>query len=154
MKDYISNVFLVSIVFIMGIGVTSSLNPKEIKPVVRDHMVALINAERTFVGLSPLSENTLLDISAQKKACDMVDRRYYSHEDPDGKHGWDVIKGVGYHYRFAGENLAEGFKTDGPAMERLMASPLHKKNILSKDFTEVGIGRCGKYIVQHFGRPQ
>lgn len=115
------------------------------------HMVDLINDERTKVNEPPLTENQLLDNSATDKANDLCAKNYWSHVNPEGVTPWDMIRETGYDSPYLGENLAKGFYTDESAMYAFMHSEEHKANILEPHYTEVGIGKCGKYIVQHFG---
>lgn len=66
-------------------------------------------------------------------------------------------------YQFAGENLAYGYIAESAVVAGWMASDGHRKNILDKNFTEVGFGICksenfnnsGKQllVVQHFATP-
>jgi uncharacterized protein YkwD len=62
---------------------------------------------------------------------------------------------VGYRYRVAGENLAQGFTDPQALTAAWMASPTHRANILDHDFNETGIGisngKQGTLIVQLFG---
>ncbi len=119
-----------------------------------DQMVVLINSQRQAAGITALIENPRLDESARKKACDMRDRNYFAHLSPDGKMSWELILKSGYYYRFAGENLGRDFGRDEDAMAKFMGSETHKANILGKQYREVGIGRCGVFIVQHYGKRQ
>jgi len=116
-----------------------------------DPVTNLINYEREKEELQLLEENEMLITSATVKACDIRDEGYFAHTAPNGETPWDLIKEAGYVYAFAGENLARGFLTDTLAMEGLMNSLEHRKNIMSIEYKEVGIGRCGDIIVQHFG---
>lgn len=115
------------------------------------NMVALINETRAADALPPLKESPVLNATALEKACDMVEREYFGHVDPDGREVWHIFDAKGYVYAHAGENLIEGYKTDLEAMEAIMESERHRANVLSNQFTEVGIGRCGSMVVQHFG---
>ena len=51
-----------------------------------------------------------------------------------------------------GENIAVGQFTPTEVVKDWMDSPGHRKNILHKDFAEIGIGLFGDYWVQNFGR--
>lgn len=126
------------------------------------NIIALTNASRIEQGLTPLSENTLLDRIAKAKADDMVARQYYAHADPDGKMTFAFLKAAGYSYRAAGENLAVSY-TDAKVMEGAwLASTTHRSNILRPNYNETGIGIARGsfkgypgilYIVQLFGNP-
>lgn len=124
-------------------------------------VIRLVNSARVEAGLQPLKENDILDIAAKAKAEDMGENEYFSHNSPSGKTPWDFIKGAGYKYTAAGENLAMDFTTAEAAEKALMASPTHRANILNPLYTEIGVsvvqgtsdGRPAIYLVQHFGRP-
>lgn len=116
-----------------------------------DPMVGLINSERAKFNLTKLKENPMLDKSATAKACDMNEHNYFSHTDDTGQLSWHLMTEAGYKIETVGENLAKDYTDDTKAMIDLMNSPTHKANLTDPRFSEVGIGRCGHYIVQHFG---
>jgi len=117
-----------------------------------DPMVELINAERAKNGLNALTQDDRLVASATAKACDLRDRNYWSHTDPDGNPAWPLFLENGYNYLLAGENLCKYFDTLG-CMSALMSSKDgHREIILNPQYEDVGIGRCGNLIVQHFGK--
>lgn len=118
---------------------------------VSDYMVSLVNEQRSKNGFSSLRENILLTVSATQKACNMRDRNYWAHTSPDGVTPWDFIERAGYNYIYAGENLCRDVG-DMECMRLFMISTKgHKENILSPRYKDVGIGRCGVFVVQHFG---
>lgn len=115
------------------------------------NMLTDINEARSINHLFPLTENPLLDKSAHNKACDMRDKNYFGHISPTAKTPWEFIKEVGYNYKDAGENIYKGDINMHQAMIEFLASEEHREIIIKPVYTEVGIGVCGKYIVQHFG---
>lgn len=117
-------------------------------------MVQEINRVRVDAKLSSVRENQALTLSATAKACDMRDRGYWAHTAPDGKTGWNFIINSGYSYRYAGENLAKNYKTDREVVDAWMNSSTHKDILLKGVYRDVGIGKCGIYIVAHFATPQ
>jgi uncharacterized protein YkwD len=114
-------------------------------------MIRLINKDRIAVGLQPLTENKLLDQSARNKACDMRDKNYFEHVSPDGKEPWVFMDAVGYKYTTAGENIAVAYNSTKKLALGYMKSESHRDNILNPEYTEVGVGECGMYSVEHFG---
>ncbi len=122
-------------------------------------LLNLTNYERTQNGLPPLSMNSQLSEAAQKKSGHMFANNYWAHFAPDGTSPWDFIKGVGYEYSYAGENLAKGFTTSSDAVAAWMKSPTHKANILASQYEDVGFsveegrlqGEDTILIVQEFG---
>jgi len=140
-----------------------STNIKDIK-LSKDHLIEITNKYRKELGdLPPLTENSKLDFSSEKKLQDMFMKNYFEHISPDNIGVGDLGTQVGYDYILIGENLALGnFKSDEALMDAWMASPGHKANIMNKNYSEIGIS-VGKGIyngnsiwmaVQHFGLPK
>ncbi len=128
-----------------------------------DSVLAYTNAERYKRGLPMYSSNELLSNVAKIKMYDMFTKQYFEHESPDGKRASDLVKTVGYKYIAVGENLALGdFASSKDVVDAWMDSPGHRKNILSKTFSEIGIaagksyykGRKTWIIVQTFALPK
>lgn len=103
-----------------------------------NELLNLTNFEREQNGLPPLSYNKTLEKAAQKKGEHMFKYNYWAHYAPDGTSPWDFVRGEGYDYTYAGENLAKGFTTSYDTIKAWMASPTHKENILSSKYSEVG----------------
>ena len=106
----------------------------------QDVIISEVNPAREIENLMPLTSSPLLNQAAQMKAQDMIDRNYFSHNDPDGKRPWQWLDKVGYKYALAGENLAKDFFEVDPLVAAWLNSPSHAKNILNNYFTEIGIG--------------
>ncbi len=103
-------------------------------------VVTLVNQERAKQGLAPLKENVKLSTVARTKSEDMAKNNYFSHTSPTYGSPFDMMKQFGITYSAAGENIAMGQPTAASVMDGWMNSPGHKANILSKDFTEIGVG--------------
>lgn len=133
------------------LGITYQISDQE--------LLNLVNSERVQKGLSALTLNTQLSNAARQKAAHMFANNYWAHFAPDGTSPWDFIRGQGYNYSYAGENLARGFTTSYDTVKAWMASPTHKANILSAQFKDVGFaisegrlqGEDTVLIVQMFG---
>ncbi|WP_281889167.1 CAP domain-containing protein [Paenibacillus sp. YYML68] len=117
-------------------------------------MVDLVNKARAEQGLAPLAVDTKLSSVARLKSKDMVDNNYFSHQSPTYGSPFDMMKQFGISYRTGGENIAcnQGVAA---AHQALLNSPGHRANIMSKDFTHIGIGivnggPCGKMFTQMF----
>jgi len=110
-------------------------------------MLCLMNRARARAGLAPLHPNQCLHRVASRHAHDMVNRRYFAHTTPNG---WDPgrrARASGYVPRSAswivGENIAWGVggaATAGWVFNAWMHSPPHRRNILGRQFRDVGIG--------------
>ncbi|WP_246599356.1 CAP domain-containing protein [Clostridium lacusfryxellense] len=103
-------------------------------------VVTLVNQERSKQGLAPLKENVKLSTVARTKSEDMAKNNYFSHTSPTYGSPFDMMKQFGITYSAAGENIAMGQPTAASVMDGWMNSPGHRANILSKDFTEIGVG--------------
>ena len=103
-------------------------------------VIALVNKERTAAGLPALKENKKLSEVAKLKAIDIRDKDYFSHTSPTYGSPFDMMKQYGITYGAAGENIAKGHRSPEEVMKGWMNSQGHKENILSSNFTEIGIG--------------
>ncbi|MGH4051930.1 MAG: CAP domain-containing protein [Clostridium sp.] len=103
-------------------------------------VVTLVNQERSKQGLAPLKENVKLSNVARTKSEDMAKNNYFSHTSPTYGSPFDMMKQFGITYTAAGENIAMGQPTAASVMNGWMNSPGHRANILSKNFTEIGVG--------------
>jgi uncharacterized protein YkwD len=127
---------------------------------VREEMLTRVNAVRKKAGLKPLRLNSDLEKAAQRHAEDMLARGYFAHESPSGTTVRERARKAGYAWNAIGENIAFGQTSVQEVIETWMDSPGHRKNILSRNFSELGVGlalgkgRDGKYQilwVQNFG---
>ncbi len=122
-------------------------------------LVDLTNQRRVSLGLAPLTLSPTLSAAAANKASDMFSKNYWAHIAPDGKTPWDFITGAGYHYVYAGENLAKNFTDSNGVVSAWMDSPSHRDNLLKKEYQEVGFavvngklnGEDTTLVVQMFG---
>lgn len=143
------SLFIVFFIF-SSLFFPSSLNPfseklKALAGISVQELVDLTNSKRKEYGLPPLSNNTELNAAATNKAEDMFAKNYWAHNSPDGTTPWFFIKGAGYNYVYAGENLARGFSNSEDIVNAWMASPNHRANVLSANFKDVGFAvKSGK----------
>lgn len=103
-------------------------------------VVQLVNQKRAQAGLKPLAHNWELSRVARYKSMDMRDRGYFSHTSPTYGSPFTMIKSFGISYRAAGENIAMGQSTPQAVVDAWMKSPGHRANIMSTQFTEIGVG--------------
>lgn len=120
-----------------------SLNYKvsdgEEDPIAEQEMFEAVNRERQKAGVEPLIFDERLRDLARLHSQDMFERGYFSHYTPDGESPFDRMEEFGIDFSFAGENLALAPSTS-LAMQGLMNSQGHRKNILSPNFGKIGIG--------------
>lgn len=115
-------------------------------------LLSLVNAERAANGLSALTLSESLCQYAAVKAQDLHNENYFSHTSPTYGSPFDMMKSFGISYRSAGENIAMGYSTPASVMAAWMRSSGHRANILSPEFTTLGVGYVedGGYWVQWF----
>ncbi len=97
------------------------------------------NQSRVANGLPDLQVSPLLQAAAQEKANDEATKGYFAHTSPQGLTPWYWFQQVDYNFDYAGENLAVNFSDSGDVTTAWMNSPEHRANILSTDFTQIGI---------------
>lgn len=120
-------------------------------------MFELVNRDRVMKGLPALRYDSGLAAVARAHSQDMVTRGYFAHHSSrTGDHA-DRIQRAGISWSRCGENLALDQSVES-AQKHLMESPGHRANILSRDYTHIGIGivRSGGriYATQNFIRPR
>jgi uncharacterized protein YkwD len=131
--------------------VTNSMFPD---PEIERQMFEMLNAERSKIGLAPLIFDSALTEIARLHAADMFRRGYFAHFSPEGRDVSARADAAGVVYSRIGENLA--YTPDVTvAHAGLMRSPKHRENILTPQFTRVGIGvqnagTNGLMFVQNF----
>lgn len=150
---------VVELLFLTGAGVLGG--SKYFATIFKGVLIDETNSNRVSQKLASLSVSPILEEAARLKAEDMAKNNYFSHIGPDGKTPWEWLSGVGYEYRYAGENLAVNFIDSKDVVDAWMNSPGHRANILNTNYTEIGIGTAvgtykGKttvFIAQYFGKP-
>jgi uncharacterized YkwD family protein len=114
-------------------------------------VVTLVNQERAKAGLAALKmSNATLTKMALDKAKDMDSKGYFDHNSPTYGSPFDMMKQYGISYRYAGENIAKGQRTPQEVMTAWMNSPGHRANILSANFTTIGVAYYNGVWVQEF----
>lgn len=158
--------FVYYIVFLFllqtGIGIVKNLSGDILgyaTDITVDRVIDLVNQERSKLNLNPLTISSELNQAATQKASDMFSNNYWAHVSPTGVTPWVFIRGSGYDYLFAGENLAKNFDKSEEVVSAWMRSPTHKANLLKPEYTEIGLavmngallGEPTTLVVQEFG---
>src|SRR5258708_28727960 len=102
------------------LGYAANISPSEV--------IRLTNQKRAENGLSPVTENPVLDKAALAKGTDILNKGYWAHVAPDGTQPWAFFTIFGYNYPYAGENLSRKFSNPSSAVGSSMASPSHRPN--------------------------
>jgi len=115
------------------------------------------NCGTTFMPPAPpLVWNDELEEAAIGHAADMAKNNYFSHNSRDGRTSDRRMIDAGYSYKgfksFAvGENIAQGQLSIAQVMDGWFHSPGHCKNLMNRDYKEVGVAKYNDYWVQDFG---
>ena len=122
---------------------------KDLLSSVESQLFEKTNQQRKDKKLSSLEFNITLYKAALFHSQDMLKRRYFSHFSPEGKFVLDRIRKFKPGYdESCGENLHQIYSEKGlrdpsaiaeQMMKDWMSSPEHRKNILSKEYTLMGI---------------
>lgn len=123
-----------------------------------NEVIRLVNAERARAGLPALKANWQLSRVARYKSADMANRGYFSHTSPTYGSPFRMMESFGLRFSAAGENIAYGQRTPAEVMRDWMNSPGHRSNILSRNYTEIGVGLAKNkngvcYWTQMFMKP-
>ncbi|MGM0867670.1 MAG: CAP domain-containing protein [Bacillota bacterium] len=118
-------------------------------------VVDLTNQERKKNGLGALKMDGELANVAEMKSEDMKENDYFSHTSPTYGSPFEMMENFGVDYSTAAENIAVGQKTPESVVNAWMNSPGHRKNILNKQVTHIGVGTAkdpsqGIYWTQMF----
>ncbi len=125
---------------------------------IEDEVVRLINVERTKNGLPTLSSNWQAARVARIKSQDMINNNYFSHTSPIYGSPFKMLESYGLRFSAAAENIAYGQRTAQEVVNSWMNSPGHRANILSRSYTQTGVGVAKKangtlYFTQMFLKP-
>jgi uncharacterized protein YkwD len=127
--------------------------------VVDQATLCLLNQQRAAQGVGPLAENAELSSASPGYSQRMVAQSFFAHESPDGGTLVGRLTGAGYlggdDAWVVGENIGWGqgtLATPRSMVDAWMNSPGHRENLLSGDYTEVGLGLAlGTPIDQTWG---
>lgn len=152
---------LIALKVIVLVAVSLYTVPVRPSNVTVDNIVRLTNQARLQNKVKQLATNALLNNAAQSKANDMIRQQYFAHISPTRVTPWFWFKQAGYNYRYAGENLAIDFVESEDVINAWLASPTHRRNLLSTNYRDVGVAvASGKIdgvdsllVVQMFGTP-
>lgn len=101
-------------------------------------VLSLVNKERAKAGLNELKKNTSLNAAAITRAKELASE--FSHTRPDGRDCFTVLTEAGIVYASVGENIAAGQSSPASVVSSWMDSEGHRANILSSDYTHMGVG--------------
>ena len=115
--------------------------------VVGQATLCLLNQQRAANGIVPLVENAALSTASAGYSQRMVAQGFFGHESPDGGTLVQRLTDAGYlgddDAWVVGENIGWGQASLATARSMVTAwmnSPGHRENLLSADYTQVGLG--------------
>lgn len=125
---------------------------------IEDEVIRLVNIERAKAGVPTLTKNWQVARVARYKSTDMATKGYFSHTSPTYGSPFVMMENFGIKFSAAGENIAYGQRTPAEVMNGWMNSPGHRNNILSRSFTQIGVGAAKNssgvlYWTQQFIKP-
>ena len=119
----------------------------------------LTNSVRARHGVATLSWSPVAAVSSRKHSIDMANNNYFEHISLSGTNPVDRMKAEGIHYSTYGENIIAGYGTAIISNHGWFNSDGHRKNLLSTNFTHLGVGFTYEansiyknYITQNFHR--
>lgn len=111
-------------------------------PIADGSFQTLFNGVRTSAGVQTLAWNNLLDNAAQSYAGYLNATNQLSHTAGNSTLRTRV-DATGYAWRELGENLAEGYTSEGAVMTAWQNSPGHNANLINPNFEEFALGVSG-----------
>lgn len=142
------NLIKIAVVFL---AIFYSIQVAYASPIAPKEIIELNNQIRIQNGLNPLSKSIELTIAAQKKATDLVNKNYWSHQTPEGKPFWVFVDKREYNWSHLGENLAADFVSAEGITNAWYNSELHRKNILGQNYQDIGVGISGNVVAVLYG---
>jgi uncharacterized protein YkwD len=107
-------------------------------------LLAGINRERKRRGRVALAADERLTAAARAHSLDMAGRGFFDHTGSDGSQVGDRISAQGYAWRLYAENIACGQASASEVIADWMASRGHRKNLLSREVEQVGVGLAAR----------
>lgn len=109
-------------------------------PEIRE-FIRLLNARRQASGCPELKWDDRLAAVAQAHSRDMIQRNFFSHENPEGQDPFDRLEKAGINFSEAAENIVSGSRTGKETFRSWLNSPHHRINMLNCQYTRLGVGR-------------
>ena len=125
-----------------------------------DTLAALINQQRRYYGLPPLTLVPTLTLAAYRHSLDMATQTTPTHQGSDGSSGGSRMLAAGYQWQTWAEVIGWGFADPDSMVAWWLNDADHRTVLLSPGFTEFGIGyatlgntQWQNYWTVNFGRP-
>ncbi len=158
-----NNFFLILFICFTILGCTKSdddnNNNNETEMIDKTKILELVNKSRSsgcncgsayFPPVTELTWNDKLETAAQKHSDWMSENNKLSHTGENNSSAGDRITAEEYTWNAYGENIAEGYTTEEAVVQGWLDSEGHCKNIMSGNFSEMGVALTGTYWTQVF----
>lgn len=134
-------------------GSTTTVNHTEFLRLVNDARKKGCQCGDTwYPAANAVSWNDQLEAAAFAHSTDMNKKSFFNHTGSDGSNAGERIKRAGYQWKVYGENIGNGYKTEKEVINGWLSSPGHCRNIMNRDFNEIGLAKVGKYWTMDAGR--
>ena len=159
---------MISLTFLLAIAIACTTQTESAEPVAdeisaagvnKTLMVQLVNDVRKkgcqcgdtyYPPAQPIAWNDLLEKAALNHSQDMSQNSFFSHTSPSGGNAGTRITAVGYRWMTYGENIAMGYNDERSVVMGWINSPGHCKNIMNKNYKEMGVAKVNSYWTQAF----
>jgi len=101
--------------------------------------------EDNFAPTTPVKWNTALERAARAHSEDMFTNNFFSHTGSDGSSVGARLERHNYKWKNYGENIARGAHTEKSVIDAWIKSAGHCRNIMNRNFTDVGASKKGNY---------
>ncbi|MFC7372045.1 CAP domain-containing protein [Fictibacillus iocasae] len=132
------------------------LTPKEqqlVEEANEKQVLDMTNVIRERHGLRALILHRGASEVAYLHSKDMAENEYFSHTSPTTGELSDRLMKGNVEYRAAGENIAANYTDGAAAVEGWLNSEGHRRAMLNKDYTHLGVGVYKKHYTQNFVTP-
>ncbi|WP_078554905.1 CAP domain-containing protein [Bacillus alkalicellulosilyticus] len=126
---------------------------KAIEEGAEQQVLDITNAIRLLHEMDPLQWDAKVAKVAYRHSEDMNVNNYFSHVSPTKGELGDRLDEGEVKYQIAGENIAANYVDSIAAVEGWLNSEGHRKNLLSEEFTHLGVGVHEAYYTQNFMTP-
>jgi len=126
-------------VLILVFTSSSPLCDEQFESELEDSLLASTNVERAKHELPTLEKHEQVARVARGHSLDMFKKGFFGHVNPGGLNVWERLNLAGIWYASCAENIGKTL-TVANAHRGFMESESHRKNILTKEYTHMGIG--------------
>ncbi|WP_232699942.1 CAP domain-containing protein [Brevibacillus daliensis] len=132
----------------------SASDQSKINLAMEQQILDLTNVFRYRYQVPALKWSEGAATTARQHSYDMRTNNFFDHVSATtGQNPFDRLKENGVRYQRAGENIAAGFPDAIEAYQSWLNSLGHRKNVLEKEFKELGVGVSHDFYTQNFVTP-